>query len=173
MATLYLDETLLSLRKRRWGLYVQLLFSLQKKDKLKKTLTMPLWISNEAMDRLILWQNPRDSGIIFGLGLVVLVAVRYVSLLSVIGNLFLALITAAMAFRIYKSVLAAVNKSSNDSHPFKVRAVACLRSTKSSAAPLTLARARPRGFKGMEASGPQLQKDWLRLMVLLTPLNVK
>merc|ERR1712233_118006 len=35
-----------------------------------------------------------------------------------IGNLSLALVTATMSFRIYKSVLAAVNKS-NEGHPFK------------------------------------------------------
>ena len=37
------------------------------------------------------------------------------------GNLSLALITATLSFRIYKSVLAAVNKT-NEGHPFKVRA---------------------------------------------------
>ena len=44
---------------------------------------------------------------------------RYISLISVCGNLALALVTATMSFRIYKSVLAAVNKSS-EGHPFKV-----------------------------------------------------
>ena len=39
---------------------------------------------------------------------------------SVIGNLSLALVTATMSFRIYKSVLAAVNKN-QEGHPFKVR----------------------------------------------------
>ena len=38
---------------------------------------------------------------------------------SVIGNLSLALVTATMSFRIYKSVLAAVNKT-QEGHPFKV-----------------------------------------------------
>ena len=36
-----------------------------------------------------------------------------------IGNLSLALVTATMSFRIYKSVLAAVNKN-QEGHPFKV-----------------------------------------------------
>ena len=40
-------------------------------------------------------------------------------MVSVIGNLSLALVTATMSFRIYKSVLAAVNKT-NEGHPFKV-----------------------------------------------------
>ena len=42
------------------------------------------------------------------------------SFLSVCGNLALALLTATMAFRIYKSVLAAVNKG-GEGHPFRVR----------------------------------------------------
>ena len=44
---------------------------------------------------------------------------QYVSFLSVCGNLALALLTATMAFRIYKSVLAAVNKG-GEGHPFRV-----------------------------------------------------
>merc|ERR1712107_798935 len=50
--------------------------------------------------------------------LVCLLAVRYISLISVIGNVALALVTATISFRIYKSVLAAVNKSS-EGHPFR------------------------------------------------------
>ncbi len=44
---------------------------------------------------------------------------QYVSFLSVVGNLALALLTATMAFRIYKSVLAAINKG-GEGHPFRV-----------------------------------------------------
>ena len=79
-----------------------------------------VWLSPEVQHDLIYWKNPRDTGIIFGSVLVVLLAVKYVSVISVVANLSLALITATMAFRIYKSVLAAVNKS-QDGHPFKVR----------------------------------------------------
>merc|ERR1711879_957199 len=64
------------------------------------------------------WDNPRDSGIVCGSVLVCLLAVRYISLISVVGNLSLALVTATLSFRIYKSVLAAVNKT-NEGHPFK------------------------------------------------------
>lgn len=67
---------------------------------------------------MIYWENPRDSGIAFGPVLVCLLAVRYISLISVLGNLALALVTATVSFRIYKSVLAAVNKTS-EGHPFK------------------------------------------------------
>jgi len=77
-----------------------------------------MWLSPNQMNSLLYWENPRDSGIICGSVLVCLLAVRYISLISVIGNLSLALVTATMSFRIYKSVLAAVNKT-NEGHPFK------------------------------------------------------
>merc|ERR1711955_78932 len=81
-------------------------------------IVFPGWLSPDQMDSLLYWENPRDSGIVCGSLLVCLLAVRYISLISVIGNLSLALVTATMSFRIYKSVLAAVNKS-NEGHPFK------------------------------------------------------
>merc|ERR1711955_85188 len=81
-------------------------------------IVFPGWLSPDQMDSLLYWENPRDSGIACGSVLVCLLAVRYISLISVIGNLSLALVTATMSFRIYKSVLAAVNKS-NEGHPFK------------------------------------------------------
>merc|ERR1712012_552443 len=81
-------------------------------------LVFTMWLSPDQMNSLMYWDNPRDSGIICGSVLVCLLAVRYISLISVIGNLSLALVTATMSFRIYKSLLAAVNKT-NEGHPFK------------------------------------------------------
>merc|ERR1711978_512868 len=81
-------------------------------------LVFRMWLSPDQMDSLLYWENPRDSGIACGSILVCLLAVRYISLISVIGNLSLALVTATMSFRIYKSVLAAVNKT-QEGHPFK------------------------------------------------------
>merc|ERR1712198_498388 len=77
-----------------------------------------MWMSPDQMTSLLYWDNPRDSGIACGSVLVCLLAVRYISLISVIGNLSLALVTATMSFRIYKSALAAVNKN-QEGHPFK------------------------------------------------------
>merc|ERR1719495_427742 len=77
-----------------------------------------MWLSSSMFNSLVYWENPRDSGIAFGPVLVCLLAVRYISLISVVGNLALALVTATVSFRIYKSVLAAVNKS-QEGHPFK------------------------------------------------------
>jgi len=75
-------------------------------------------LQNPRVRSLVYWDNPRDSGIVCGSVLVCLLAVRYISLISVLGNLSLALVTATMSFRIYKSVLAAVNKT-QEGHPFK------------------------------------------------------
>jgi len=75
-------------------------------------------LQNPRVRSLLYWDNPRDSGIVCGSVLVCLLAVRYISLISVLGNLSLALVTATMSFRIYKSVLAAVNKT-QEGHPFK------------------------------------------------------
>lgn len=80
-----------------------------------------VWLTPEVQNDLIYWKNPRDTGIVFGSVLVVLLAVKYVSVISVLAYLSLTLITATIGFRIYKSVLTAVNKS-QDGHPFKVGA---------------------------------------------------
>jgi len=77
-----------------------------------------MWLTPEVKEHLIYWKNPRDSGIVFGLVLVFLIGIKHVSIISVLANMALALITSTMAFRIYKSVLSAVNKT-QDGHPFK------------------------------------------------------
>merc|ERR1711974_257872 len=59
-----------------------------------------------------------ETGVVFGSVLVMLVAVKYVSLITAVGNLLLALVTSTVAFRIYKSVLAALGKTQDKSHPF-------------------------------------------------------
>ena len=83
------------------------------------SISSKMWLTPELKEHLIYWKNPRDSGIIFGFVLVFLLGIRYVSIISVLANMALALITSTMAFRIYKSVLSAVNKT-QDGHPFKV-----------------------------------------------------
>jgi len=77
-----------------------------------------MWLTPEIKENLTLWKNPRDSGIVFGFVLVFLLGIRYVSIISVLANMSLALITSTMAFRIYKSVLSVLNKT-QDGHPFK------------------------------------------------------
>merc|ERR1711935_224228 len=81
-------------------------------------LEQKMWLTPEIKEDLTLWKNPRDSGIVFGFVLVFLLGIRYVSIISVLANMSLALITSTMAFRIYKSVLSVLNKT-QDGHPFK------------------------------------------------------
>jgi len=78
-----------------------------------------MWLTPEVRDHLVYWRNPLETGVVFGSVLVLLVSVKYVSLISVVGNLLLALVTSTVAFRIYKSVLTAINKSQDKSHPFQ------------------------------------------------------
>ena len=87
-----------------------------------------MWLTPELKEHLIYWKNPRDSGIIFGFVLVFLLGIKYVSIISVLANMSLALITSTMAFRIYKSVLSMMNKT-QDGHPFKVRNVLIINSS--------------------------------------------
>ncbi|XP_015600736.1 reticulon-1 isoform X2 [Cephus cinctus] len=67
---------------------------------------------------LIYWRDPKKSGIVFGAILGVLLSLAYFSLISVLAYLSLLTLTGTVAFRIYKNVLQAVQKTS-DGHPFK------------------------------------------------------
>merc|ERR1712110_1081700 len=78
-----------------------------------------MWLTPELQEHLVYWNNPLESGVVFGSILVLLVAVKYMSLISVVANLGLALVTSTVAFRIYKSVLSAVKKTDDTGHPFK------------------------------------------------------
>merc|ERR1711936_257997 len=81
--------------------------------------TFIMLLSPELQEHLLYWNNPLESGVVFGSVLVLMVAVKYMSLISVVANLGLALVTSTVAFRIYKSVLSAVKKTDDTGHPFK------------------------------------------------------
>merc|ERR1711944_230737 len=83
-----------------------------------KTLSK-MWLTPELQEHLVYWNNPLETGVVFGSILVLMVAVKYMSLISVVANLGLALVTSTVAFRIYKSVLSAVKKTEDAGHPFK------------------------------------------------------
>lgn len=67
---------------------------------------------------LIYWRDPKKSGIVFGAILGVLLSLAYFSLISVLAYISLLTLTFTVAFRIYKTVLQAIQKTS-DGHPFK------------------------------------------------------
>ncbi|KAG5674561.1 hypothetical protein PVAND_004517 [Polypedilum vanderplanki] len=70
------------------------------------------------VESLIYWRDVKKSGIVFGIGLSILLALSMFSLISVFAYTSLAALSASISFRIYKNVQSAIQKSS-DGHPFK------------------------------------------------------
>ncbi|XP_072391451.1 uncharacterized protein Rtnl1 isoform X2 [Diabrotica undecimpunctata] len=70
------------------------------------------------VESLIYWRDPKKSGPVFGGVLVVLLALTYFSLISVAAYVSLIALAVTLAFRIYKSIVQAVQKT-GDGHPFK------------------------------------------------------
>uniref|UniRef100_A0A8C6TQK3 Reticulon n=1 Tax=Neogobius melanostomus TaxID=47308 RepID=A0A8C6TQK3_9GOBI len=75
-------------------------------------------IQSPQVKDLIHWRDPKKSGVVFGVSLLVLLSLAAFSVISVVSYLLLALLCVTITFRIYKSVVQAVQKSS-DGHPFK------------------------------------------------------
>ncbi|CAH2075852.1 unnamed protein product, partial [Iphiclides podalirius] len=71
-----------------------------------------------TMESLIYWRCAARSGAALGGGLALLVALASCSVVSVLAYAALLALAAAVAFRIYRNVLQAVQKT-NDGHPFK------------------------------------------------------
>ncbi|XP_043251180.1 reticulon-1 isoform X3 [Colletes gigas] len=73
---------------------------------------------NPKVAALIYWRDPKKSGPVFGCILGVLLSLAYFSLISVLAYLSLIVLTGTIIFRINKTVLQAIQKTS-DGHPFK------------------------------------------------------
>ncbi|CAL9686503.1 unnamed protein product [Knipowitschia caucasica] len=71
----------------------------------------------KAMD-LLYWRNMKQSGAMFSSALLLLFSLTQFSVVSVAAYLALAALSATISFRIYKSVLQAVQKT-DEGHPFK------------------------------------------------------
>ncbi|KAM6961129.1 LOW QUALITY PROTEIN: reticulon-1a [Aplochiton taeniatus] len=71
----------------------------------------------KAID-LLYWRNVKQSGAVFGSLLLLLFSLTQFSVVSVGAYLALAALSATISFRIYKSVLQAVQKT-DEGHPFK------------------------------------------------------
>nr|XP_046163660.1 reticulon-1-like isoform X1 [Oncorhynchus gorbuscha] len=67
---------------------------------------------------LLYWRNVKQSGAVFGSVLLLLFSLTQFSVVSVGAYLTLAALSASISFRIYKSVLQAVQKT-DEGHPFK------------------------------------------------------
>lgn len=78
------------------------------------------WLKNvdpRVLD-LIYWRDVRRTGVVFGSMMLVLLSLAFFSLMSVAAYLSLAVLTVTLSFRVYKNIMAAVQKT-NDGHPFK------------------------------------------------------
>lgn len=78
----------------------------------KRIFTVP------QVEELVYWRQPKKSGLVFGVVLAVLLSLTCFSLISVVAYLALGTLMVAIAFRVYRNVLQAVQKSS-EGHPFK------------------------------------------------------
>jgi len=80
------------------------------------------WFQPEKLpprvSELVYWRDPKKSGIVFGALLVILLSLTSLSLISVVAYTSLAVLSGTLAFRVYKSVLQAIQKT-QDGHPFK------------------------------------------------------
>ncbi|XP_076659277.1 reticulon isoform X3 [Halictus rubicundus] len=73
---------------------------------------------NPKVADLIYYRDPKKTGAVFGAILCVLLSLASFSLISVLAYVSLLTLTGTVAFRIYKTVFQAIQKTS-DGHPFK------------------------------------------------------
>lgn len=71
-----------------------------------------------AVRDLIFWRDVKKTGFVFGTTLIMLLSLAAFSVISVVSYLILALLSVTISFRVYKSVIQAVQKS-EEGHPFK------------------------------------------------------
>ncbi|XP_044304439.1 reticulon-3 isoform X3 [Varanus komodoensis] len=71
-----------------------------------------------AVHDLIFWRDVKKTGLVFSTTLILLLSLAAFSVISVASYLILALLSVTISFRVYKSVIQAVQKS-DEGHPFK------------------------------------------------------
>lgn len=77
-----------------------------------------LFFNKQKAIDLLYWRDIKQTGIVFGSCLLLLFSLTQFSVVSVVAYLALAALSATISFRIYKSVLQAVQKT-DEGHPFK------------------------------------------------------
>ncbi|XP_012580863.1 PREDICTED: reticulon-3 isoform X2 [Condylura cristata] len=75
-------------------------------------------LTDFSVHDLIFWRDVKKTGFVFGTTLVMLLSLAAFSVISVVSYLILALLSVTISFRVYKSVIQAVQKS-EEGHPFK------------------------------------------------------
>ncbi|XP_066466227.1 reticulon-3 isoform X2 [Tiliqua scincoides] len=74
--------------------------------------------STSQVHDLIFWRDVKKTGLVFSTTLILLLSLAAFSVISVVSYLILALLSVTISFRVYKSVIQAVQKS-EEGHPFK------------------------------------------------------
>ncbi|XP_065796685.1 reticulon-1 isoform X1 [Muntiacus reevesi] len=77
-----------------------------------------LFLNKQKAIDLLYWRDIKQTGVVFGSCLLLLLSLTQFSVVSVVAYLALAALSATISFRIYKSVLQAVQKT-DEGHPFK------------------------------------------------------
>lgn len=67
---------------------------------------------------LLYWRDVKNTGVVFGASLLLLLSLSVCSIISVLSYVALALLSVTITFRIYKGILQAIQKS-DEGHPFK------------------------------------------------------
>nr|KAF6279527.1 reticulon 3 [Pipistrellus kuhlii] len=75
-------------------------------------------LTDFSVHDLIFWRDVKKTGFVFGTTLIVLLSLAAFSVISVVSYLILALLSVTISFRVYRSVIQAVQKS-EEGHPFK------------------------------------------------------
>ncbi|XP_047631400.1 reticulon-3 isoform X2 [Phacochoerus africanus] len=75
-------------------------------------------LTDFSVHDLIFWRDVKKTGFVFGTTLIMLLSLAAFSVISVVSYLILALLSVTISFRVYKSVIQAVQKS-EEGHPFK------------------------------------------------------
>ncbi|XP_036439025.1 reticulon-4b isoform X2 [Colossoma macropomum] len=77
----------------------------------------PLMQFTSVVD-LLYWRDVKNTGVVFGASLLLLLSLSMCSIISVLSYVALALLSVTITFRIYKGILQAIQKS-DEGHPFK------------------------------------------------------
>ncbi|XP_063982075.1 reticulon-1 isoform X2 [Diachasmimorpha longicaudata] len=92
--------------------------AVEKRQDLEEIAPRKIFADMGLVAALIYWRQPEKTGVVFGAILGVLLSLAYFSLISVFSYVALLTLTGTLGFRIYKTIMQAVQKTS-DGHPFK------------------------------------------------------
>uniref|UniRef100_A0A8C9DDP5 Reticulon n=1 Tax=Prolemur simus TaxID=1328070 RepID=A0A8C9DDP5_PROSS len=96
---------------------VDIISNLSKTELVNKHVLARL-LTDFSVHDLIFWRDVKKTGFVFGTTLIMLLSLAAFSVISVVSYLILALLSVTISFRVYKSVIQAVQKS-EEGHPFK------------------------------------------------------